>query len=139
MNTFLNINTGDGSKLNSFFSSFVYDKTISPNQSYDIWKQIEVNIPKQELYNISVFNEYIVQAHESLENISYKSYRTINFWWLIPFANDELNPFDFIRNVLDNEDGKYPDCKIKVYTLEYLSKFVKTPNDFSLENRLGSK
>ncbi len=66
----------------------------------------------------SSFNEYNIQDNELIENISYKFYDTISYWWIVAVFNDIRNPFydlplseqqliDY-SEILEEREGKYP-------------------------------
>lgn len=65
------------------------------------------------------FIRYKIQDKERLDNISYKFYNTVDFWWIIAIFNDIKNPFFelpltdeqliTLSKRLANEEGKYPE------------------------------
>ena len=66
----------------------------------------------------SSFYEYDIQDNELVENISYKFYDNITYWWIIAVFNDIKNPFydlplseqqiiDY-SEILELREGKYP-------------------------------
>jgi len=68
------------------------------------------------------FNTYNVQDNERIENISYKFYNSVDWWWIIALFNDIKNPFFDLplseAQLIDlsirlfEEESKYPQ---KVY------------------------
>lgn len=66
----------------------------------------------------AAFLRYSIKDGERLDNISYRFYETVDFWWLIALFNDIRNPFyDLPLNEqqiielsekLAEEEGKYP-------------------------------
>jgi hypothetical protein len=66
----------------------------------------------------SAFFEYSIQDNELIENISYKFYDSVTYWWIIAVFNNIKNPFydlplseqqliDY-SEILADREGKYP-------------------------------
>ena len=61
---------------------------------------------------------YNIEDNERLENISYKFYNTVDYWWIIAVFNNIKNPFfDTVLSeeqiitfskILEEREGKYP-------------------------------
>ena len=68
--------------------------------------------------NIEVILAYNIKENETLEQVSYKVYETIDYWWIVAIFNDITNPFtdwplnqeqlNNAANLLYENEGKYP-------------------------------
>jgi nucleoid-associated protein YgaU len=45
----------------------------------------------------SYFSEYTVKYEDTWPLISYKAYGTIKLWWVIAYANNVINPINFLE------------------------------------------
>jgi nucleoid-associated protein YgaU len=45
----------------------------------------------------SYFNEYTVKYEDTWPLISFKAYSTIKLWWVIAYANNVINPINFLQ------------------------------------------
>ena len=68
--------------------------------------------------NVEVILSYDIKENETIEQVSYKVYDTIDYWWIVAVFNDITNPFndwplnqEQLNNAADilyNNEGKYP-------------------------------
>lgn len=80
---------------------------------WNIWRTYSLNpdaLEKSLEYEI-----YQVQEEDWWENISYKLYGTVNFWWLLCLINGVNNPFEEL----------IPGTSIKIINSTYLYQLIK--------------
>jgi hypothetical protein len=132
MNNFLNSMMGSNN-FSSIFSKWIYDKNQISGVTLDIWKPLVLKISQEEKYNTQIFTDYrVLSTDYNLETISNNLYKKASLWWTILLANQEDDPFDFLQNVRDNEEGKYINSEIKVFTSTGLTKLLNI--SYNLDN-----
>lgn len=137
-NTFSSFNLNKNFSGN--FKKFYYDNNQVPSLSLDIWNPILVKITQEEKYIAKIYTTYQIKSSDfTLEIISDKLYGKASLWWTILLANDEDDPFDFIKNVL-NEDTKYPNSFIKVFTNDGILKLLDNlPKQLDFNDTIRNK
>lgn len=87
--------------INSFsrlFPTIYYDKSILSQPILDIWYNYKAMVfPKNLEREIYFF--YTPLQEDNLYSISYKFYKTVEFWWLILLINDAINPLTFLDDI----------------------------------------
>jgi hypothetical protein len=121
------------SNFSSIFSKWIYDKGQISGVTLDIWKPLVLKISQEEKYNTQIFTAYrVLSTDYNLETISNNLYKKASLWWTILLANQEDDPFDFLQNVRDNDEGKYINSEIKVFTANGLTKLLNI--SYNLDN-----
>jgi hypothetical protein len=132
----LNFLRSQNSNNNSFavnFDVIEYDKKLTTSPSLDIWQEIIASLKTEEKYTTYLYLFHRVTQSDTLESISEFYYKTPNLWWLVLVANDIQDPFDFLRNQL-NEDE---DAAIKIIKPKYLSKILTNNTSTDMSKYLG--
>lgn len=114
------------------FDIIDYDKSIVSSPSLNIWKEIVLKLVQEEKYNSYIFIYHQLSVKDTLESISLTYYNTTKLWWLILVANDIIDPFDFLQNILDSAEGS-----VKIIKPEYISKILSKNNTNDISQYLG--
>lgn len=85
-------NVFSSSQLSMF--NVLYD--IENNQKLlNIWKSYTIRDNIKE--SISYYDTYIVQNSDWWDNIAYKVYGDVSYWWTICLMNNIINPFEELK------------------------------------------
>jgi len=83
---------------------------------YNILKTM--NIKNLDNIPIGYYNLYLVQSGDNYNNISYRQYGTIDYWWIICKFNNVINPIEFPT----------PGSYIKLPTIDLVNSLVNIIN-----------
>jgi hypothetical protein len=86
---------------NSFINMFPEIVDDDGFKILDIWNSFRVRVLPPE-FDSDAFEEYTPKTTDTLHMLSYKKYGTPKLWWVILLVNDAEDPFDFIKNAVDN-------------------------------------
>lgn len=122
------------------FDKIYYDSSQVSSLTLDIWTPVVIKISQEEKHMAKIFSTYKVKPTDFvIEIISNNLYGKASLWWTILLANNEDDPFDFLKNVLD-EDDKYPNGVIKVFTNSAIIKLLSNkPKQFDLNETIRNK
>ena len=102
----------NSTSLGNLFPEIEYDSNVGGKLSLDIWNSYRIRIDPISNSKDSYFM-YTVSKADTLPLLSNTYYGTTRLWWLILLANDAVDPYDFLQDVIDGSEGE--NGQIKIY------------------------
>jgi hypothetical protein len=112
------------SSFTNLFPEIKYDRSEVTNSILDIWNNLRlVTFPKG---NNSMYIQYLTEQNDTLYNLSFKFYSTIDYWWLTPLINDVEDPFVFLDDVRSgNFNTGLIDNRIKILKSSFIPSLLR--------------
>jgi 3'-phosphoadenosine 5'-phosphosulfate sulfotransferase (PAPS reductase)/FAD synthetase len=120
-------------KFSSNFKVDSYENSTISVPILNIWFDITVALRQEEKQNTYLYLYHEVKASDTLENISQFYYNDIGYWWLPLVVNDAQEPFDFLRDHMNNESP------IKILKEGYLKTIINSNVSFDIVDYLKGK
>lgn len=67
---------------------------ILQNKEYyfNIWRSFIIEEDKK--FDYIYYDKYVVEKGENWDNIAWKLYKNVHYWWILAFFNNIQNPFE---------------------------------------------
>lgn len=114
--------TGESFTNTTQLSQFQILQILQNKEYYfNIWRNLILT--ENEKRDLALYETYVVEENEFWENISWKLYGTVYYWWVLAFFNDIINPFESL----------YVGQTLRVLNSTYIPSFLKMLDSLKLK------